>query len=325
MSKTIPYLDLKARLLSEIHKQGGFVNAHCHLDRAYTLKKDNFSLTNKTLQEKWELVDHMKKTATVTQIYDRMCYALEMLLSQDVRAVGSFIDVDSVIKDKSMQAAQKVKEKYKKDIKIKFINQVLKGVVDKEARYWFDLGAQFVDIIGGLPGRDKGKEAEHLDILLSTAKRMKKMVHVHVDQLNTAKEKETELLAKKTKEYGLKNKVVAVHGVSLAAHPKSYRAKAYKLMKEAGIMVVCCPTAWIDCRRSEELSVTHNAIAPVEELVAAKVTVALGTDNIVDIYKPFSNGDMWTELRVLLEACHYYDTKQLVNIASVNGLKTLGI
>lgn len=325
MSKKIPHLDLKAFVLSEVLKKGGFVNAHSHLDRAYTLKKDNFSLTNKTLQEKWSLVDHMKKTATVSDIYDRMSMALEMLISQNVQAVGSFIDVDEVIQDKSIRAAQKVKEKYKKDITIKFINQVLKGVVDKKARYWFDMGAEFVDIIGGLPGKDKGNEEEHLDILLSTAKKMKKMAHVHVDQLNTSLEKETELLAKKTKEYGLKNKVVAVHGVSLAAHPKKYREKTYKLMKEAGVMVVCCPTAWIDSRRSEALSVTHNSIAPVEELVAAGVTVSLGTDNIVDIYKPFSDGDMWTELRVLLESCHFYDTKQLVQIASVNGLKTLGL
>ncbi|HMS51261.1 MAG TPA: hypothetical protein PKD56_02970 [Chitinophagales bacterium] len=51
----------------------------------------------------------------------------------------------------------------------------------------------------------------------------------------------------------------------------------------------------------------------------------MGTDNIYDLYKPFNDGDMWIELRVLLEACRFYDIDALVEIATTNGLKTLGI
>ena len=55
------------------------------------------------------------------------------------------------------------------------------------------------------------------------------------------------------------------------------------------------------------------------------INVAFGTDNINDIYKPFSDGDLWTELRVMLESCHYYDVEKLSDIATINGLKVLGI
>ena len=51
--------------------------------------------------------------------------------------------------------------------------------------------------------------------------------------------------------------------------------------------------------------------------------VALGTDDIADIYKPYSDGDMWTELRFLLEATHTYDMDVLADIATVNGRKAL--
>ena len=96
-------------------------------------------------------------------------------------------------------------------------------------------------------------------------------------------------------------------------------------MKKAQYIQVVCPSAWIDSRRTEELAVTHNSIAPVEELVSEKITVALGTDNIYDIYKPFSDGDMWTELRFLLESCHFYDQKELVRISTTNGRRALGL
>lgn len=319
------YKNLKQEILKGIKQNGGWVNTHAHIDRAFTLINKNVSYVNKTLQEKWYLNDELKKRSSVNQIYDRMAYTIEHMLSQGVQALGTFIDVDEVIKDKAIQAAIKIRNKYKKDLQIRFINQTLKGVIDKEARKWFDEGSAFVDIIGGLPGKDKGHEKEHLEIVLETARKMKKMAHIHVDQLNTQKETETELLCQKTIEGNMQGKVVAIHGVSISAHPINYRRKLYGLMKKSRVKLISCPSAWIDSRRTEEVVVSHNAIAPVEELVSHGIPVALGTDNICDIYKPFSDGDMWTELRFLLESCHYYDIKELIRIGSINGLKVLGI
>lgn len=317
--------DLQATLIQQIMQQGGWVNTHTHLDRAYTITPKMLALANKHLHEKWLIVDEIKAKSTVNQIYDRMSFAIEEQIKQGVSVLGSFIDADEIIKDKALKAAAKVKETYKQDIKLIFINQALKGVLSSEARKWFDEAVDFVDIIGGLPAKDAGREEEHLNVLFETAKRLNKMAHVHVDQLNTATETETEVLVQKTKEFGLQGRVVAVHGISLAAHPITYRKKIYKQMKNQGVMLISCPTAWIDARRNEELAVTHNAIAPVEELIEAGVTVGIGTDNIADVYKPFTDGDMWTELRFLLESCHFYELDELVRIATKNGRKILGV
>lgn len=317
--------DLHQLIVKKIMKKGGWANAHTHLDRAYTINSKSLKLANAHLHDKWSIVDEIKEKSTVTQIYDRMAFAVEEQIKQGVTVLGSFIDADDVIKDKALKAAAKIKDKYCNDIRLVFTNQALKGVLKPKAKFWFKEALGFVDIIGGLPAKDKGREEEHLDVLFSAAKRLNKMLHVHVDQLNTKIEKETEDLVKKTFEYGLKNKVVAVHGISLAAHPIKYRKKIYQQMKRAGVMLISCPTAWIDSRRSEELSVTHNSIAPVEELVDAGIVVGIGTDNIADVYKPFTDGNMWTELRFLLESCHYYQIDELVDIATINGRKILGV
>ncbi len=318
-------MDPKQLVLDKIKSYGGWVNTHAHLDRAYTLTPDNFQYTYSYLKEKWHLVDEMKKAATVDDIFRRMSKAVELFIEQGAQAIGTFIDVDEKIEDKALKAAQKLRETYKDDIQIKFANQVLKGVIDPKAKYWFDMSVEFVDIIGGLPAKDFGREEEHLDILLSTAKEHNKLVHVHVDQFNSDEERETELLARKTIEHGMQDKVAAIHCISLAAHPKAYRSEVYKLMREAELHVISCPTAWIDHNRTERLAPSHNSITPVDEMVPAGLNVAFGTDNICDIYKPFSDGDLWTEMRVMLEACHYYDTDNLAKIATINGLKVLGI
>lgn len=312
-------------ILSGIKRNGGWVNAHAHLDRAFSLTPQSYDLSRKALQEKWQIVDDLKRNSTIGQIYGRMAQAVELMLGQGVQAVGTFIDVDDVIEDKSMEAADRVRSEYRSDMRFVFINQVLKGVLDPDAQRWFLEGSQFVDVIGGLPKKDQGREKDHIDTILQTAKSMGKMIHAHVDQLNTPSETETELLADRTIALGMQGRVVAVHGISIAANPKEYRRAVYKKMREAGIMLISCPTAWIDSRRTEDLSVTHNSIAPVEEVLEEGIPVAIGTDNIYDVFKPFSDGDMWSELRLLLETCGLRDKDDLIRIATTNGLMVLGL
>ncbi len=319
----------KQIVLDKISAQGGWVNAHAHVDRAFILTPENFQLTGESLETKWSLPDKYKEQASVDDIYDNMARVVEDMIAQGVQAIGSFIDVDPVIKDKAIVAAKRLRENYKGKIKIKFINQVVKGVIDPEARKWFEVGAEFVDIIGGLPERDAGHEAEHLDILFEAAKKNgNKPLHVHIDQFNSPDQRDTELLVKKTIEHGYQNKVAAVHCISLGAQPKAYRQELYKKMKEAGIAVIVCPCGWIDnswvaSKDEDVIGPIHNTIAPVKEMIAAGLVIALGTDNIQDIYKPFNDGDMWTELRFLLETSHLYDVDVLTDIATGNGLKAL--
>lgn len=312
-----------------IKKNGGWVNAHAHIDRAYSLTKENWHIYNGDMPSKWAFNSRLQEDSTVDEIYDRMAVVMESMIAQGVTAIGAFIDTNEFVKDKSLKAAAKIREKYKKDITIKYINQVLTGVLKPEAREWFDVGAEFADIIGGLPGKDKGREAEHLDVLMQTAKKMKKMVHVHVDQLNTAAEKETELLARKTIEHKMEGKVVGVHGISLAAHPKKYREKIYKLMEKSKLMMVCCPTVWIDNARTEEMQPSHSSITPVDEMVPHKITVAVGTDNISDVHGIWLDGNMWYELRLLMAATRFPRVEnwieESVKIASKNGRKVLGL
>jgi len=317
--------DMLTPILAQIQAAGGWVNTHSHLDRAFTISPELMKFVGAPLQDKWDLNDDLKRSSSVDDIYDRMAFALERQLEQGVTALGSFIDIDEIVQDKTMRAADRLRERYKSSIQLKFLIQTHKGVLTPIAREWFDRGAEFVDIIGGLPGKDRGREDEHLDILLGTAKRMGKMAHVHVDQFNDPTEKETELLAKKTIEHGMQGRTAVIHGISLAAHPKAYRNKVYKLLAKADVRWICCPTAYIDAYRTEVKTVTHNSISPVDELVPAGVMVGIGTDNIADLYLPFGFGSMQEELLQLIRCTRILDPDILTAIATSNGRHILGI
>lgn len=122
------------------------------------------------------------------------------MISQGVTAFGTFVDIDPICEDRAIIAAHKAREVYKHDIILKFANQTLKGVIEPTARKWFDIGAEMVDMIGGLPYRDEldyGRGLEAMDILLDKAKSLGIMCHVHVDQFNNPSEKKPSNFATK--------------------------------------------------------------------------------------------------------------------------------
>lgn len=318
-------LDLKQTILDKIAKKGGWVNCHSHIDRSFTITPKLYRQANALRHEKWLLNGGLRKSSTISQIYDRMVKSLELMLSQGVYAIATFIDVDPFTKDKCIKAAQKIKDKYGKKIKIKFINHSSYGILTKQTRDWFEVGADFADIIGGMVKANQGKENEYFDIVLQTAKEKNKMVHIHVDEVRSPDEIETEILARKTIEHKMQGKVVGIHGISINTHPKKYREDLYKLMKKADLMMIACPISWLNSRRSEALTPTHNPTTPVDELVPAGITVGIGTDNIADLFEPYSDGIMWNDLRVLMEMNRLYDIDTLVKIATTNGRKILGI
>ena len=300
----------------------GFVNCHAHIDRAGTVSFVDMTLTRKHLQEKWKLVNEVKKKLTEHDYYSGVLVACLGQKSYDTNTIISFVDIDSTVTTKALYGTLKAKEEVAKHGVNLYIGNQTVGGFTKENLKLFEDNIEHLDFLGGLPKSDEDPD-RHLDILFSTAKSTGKKVHVHVDQLNIVEEKETEWLAQKTIDYGLEGKVVAVHSISLACHPKAYRDYVYNLSKDAGLQFICCPSAWIDHQRTETLSPTHNSITPVDEMLEWGLTVGIGTDNIEDIYKPYCNGDMMFELRLLLEAYKIYDDDTLLDLAYNNGLKIL--
>jgi cytosine deaminase len=324
-------LDPRHELEQAIEAEGGWVNAHAHLDRSYIINRDNWHLTGDTLQAKWDYTDKFKAAASVGEIAGHMSRVIEDQLSQGAQAIGSFLDADSVVKDKSLRAAELVRDRYRDDIRLVFMNQPIKGLVDRTELAWFRHAADFVDIIGGLPEKDddtnpgEGLGQAHLETIFSIAAEQDKPLHIHADQYNSPAQRDTELILDTIEAYGYAGRVSLIHCISLGAQPKDYRDSMYARFAELGVTAVCCPTSWIDSRRNEVLVPSHNAITPVDEMLEAGVRVAMGVDNIADIYKPFSDGDLWTEMRFLLEATHTYDIPALARIATTNGLACLGL
>ncbi len=316
--------DLKTQMLEAIKQNGGFVNCHAHFDKAYYITKEGLNQTMVDMEMKWRMSDDIKKASTQKQIEDRIRTALDALVVQGCKTTCTFIDAYDAVGHKAIDAANVVKEEYKEKIKVVTITQPLGGLVDDEARKLYEEITAKADIAGGLPSKDRPNDEKHLDYLFEIAKKLNKPVHVHIDQENNPNERDTEKLIAAVRRHGYEGRTVAVHAISVSAQPKEYRTKIYKELAELQIPVVVCPSAVLSMRQLDQFSSpVHNSIANVPEMLEAGVLVALGVDNVCDFYVPFCDADMWVELRMLQEACRYYNFDDLVKIASSNGEKIL--
>lgn len=316
--------DLKTQILEAIKERGGWVNCHAHFDKAFYITKEGLDKTMVDMEMKWRMSDDIKRASTQEQIEERMRIALNILAAQGCKLTCSFVDAYDAVGHKAIDAANKVKEEFKDKIKLVTITQPLGGLVDKDARELYEAITAKADVAGGLPSKDRPNDDENLDVLFSIAKNLNKPLHVHIDQENNPNEKDTEKLIKATQKHGYEGRVVAVHVLSVSAQSESYRKEIYGQMARLGIAAVTCPSAGLSMRQLNQFtSGVHNSIANVPEMLEAGVLVGMGVDNVADFYQPFIDGDLWTEMRMLQEACRYYKFDDLVNIATENGRKIL--
>ena len=316
--------DLKTEMLADIKKKGGFVSCHAHFDKAYFITRKGLEKSMVSMEEKWRMSDGIKRDSSVEDIKVRIRRALDVLVAQGCKVTCTFVDAYDVVGHKAIDAALAVKKEYKNKINMLIATQPLGGLVDEKARALYEEITAKADIAGGLPSKDRPNDDQHFDYLFQIAKKLNKPVHIHIDQENNPNERDTEKLISAVKRYGYQGRTVAVHLLSVSAQPKKYRAKIYKELAKLGIAVVVCPSAVLGMRQLDQyLAPVHNSIANVPEMLEAGVLVGLGVDNIADFYEPFVDGDMWIELRIMQEACRYYNLNELVKIASVNGAKIL--
>jgi cytosine deaminase len=307
--------NLQREFLRRVTSLGGYACYHAHFDKAYLISMENLRLGQVDMQKKWALYKYLKSNYTPDDLVERISRGVEKMIDQGVTYCRTHVDADSTVKLLPIEAALEVQRAYQGKIHFEVGIQPLQGVLDKESLKYFSKACELADVIGGLPSKDRPMPEKHLDIIMGLAKQLGKRLDVHVDQENNPAENESELLALKTIEHGLEGRVSAIHAISLAAKQPLEQDRIIRLMKDAGISVIVCPSAALSMKPLPMESPLHNSIAPFTKLIDAKIPVYLGVDNICDLFMPMVDGDMWVECRMLMEACRYYDIAQVAEIA----------
>lgn len=333
-------------IVERVVQRGGFVNAHSHLDIAWvadlpvTMKlaqekglASAYEVAQLPLREKIDLLDARLRTdpEAVGSLQSRIERTLDQLLDRRGRACRTCVTVGTELDSHALDVAGLVKQAYADRLHLQVTALHMRNILDDpQERRAFEQACRHpaVEIVGGLPQAGCSNLVEYYDLLFQLSRSVGKPIEVHTDELLQPGEKETGVfaeVAKRHRDDGYEFGLSVVHAAALSAQPRDERRRVAALLAEAQVGVIVCPRSAIGIGSLDVPTHMHNCIAPLRDLLAEGVLVALGSDNISDVFVPFSHGDLIEELDFLAEATRFYELDALADIASVNGAKILGI
>jgi len=321
-----------------------FIDAHLHLCRTETHRKKFIppgmsleAIANLPLRVKQSLVGdlHMFESGAYEKesLRERMSTILEKKIDFGEREVWGVVDTTPDIGLRAFDTAMELKEEYRNRISLKVGSYCVFGFKyfrgDKSRLETFTEASARADFLVGLPEKDEkyyeiGFEG-HVAILLEMAFHLEKPVHIHVDQENSAFQKDTERVLNviesmhpRTKEYFLEGepKIWLIHVVSPSCYSGKEFSQLVEEMKKCNVGVIVCPAAGISMRTlRSEMVPNHNSIARVLEFMREKIPVRIGTDNVNDIFVPSGQGTVLMELFMLAPIIRSFDIQVLVKAA----------
>ena len=152
---------------------------------------------------------------------------------------------------------------------------------------------------GGLPSDDITTCGEQLPELLDRMFRLAKArdldLDFHVDENGNEESKGLRHIARATIAHGYGGRVVCGHCCSLVAQPPAELAETLALAREAGVTVVSLPVVnlWLQGRdEAGKRTPMRRGPTLLKELAAARVPVALASDNTRDQFYAYGDLDL---------------------------------
>jgi len=329
---------------------GGLGNFHIHGDRAYT-RRDEFyahagisiaDIASLSLPEKQRLtwVLHKGPAFYPECIEERMVRLVKESIAFGVTKLHTTVDVTYNTKFKSLEIAERLKEKYKKEIEIKIGAYNPSGFkvrgLDEERFELFEEAAKRADFLVALAEKDNSSghmgDEQHNHYMARLSYALQKPVHYHVGQENRRTDNGMEKLLKnisyiqdeELREAHAKfPEQIAIHNISASCKSPDEFNRIVNEMEKRRVGLIVCPRAALSMKQDESCqSPIHNSIAKAWHFAIKGIPIRLGVDNLDDIYVPASSADVYDELEDFANALRGYPERILAKLLSGYKLDT---
>ncbi|MBB3111627.1 cytosine deaminase [Paenibacillus phyllosphaerae] len=288
--KTAAWLDMEGKAMLP-----GFVDAHMHLDKAYSLPW----VRNRTGTLLEAIVNYRSVAPSFTKevIRERIVKASLRAASYGSAVLRSHLDVPVHLgRDIAMRTIEAALE----------AREIVNGALDiqyfpifyfdqAKEREWTDFAAEAlrigIDGVGGAPHLSPDPQAS-LAWAFKLATAFDKPVDLHTDESDDPSVKTIEVYCEHAERFGYAGRATAGHLCSLSAMEQDEAERLIARMAECGIAAVTLPAVNLYLQGRGDRGNVRRGVTRVRELLEAGVLVAAASDNIQDPFHPFGRGDM---------------------------------
>ncbi|MDP2966418.1 MAG: amidohydrolase family protein [Pelolinea sp.] len=270
-----------------------FIDPHTHIDKAFLIPSINRS---GTLEEAIEIMKLNKNDSMGSNFDNRADKAIFWALKQGTLFLRTHVDVSSKTGTKSIEAMQRVKDRWKGIVEIQIVAFPQDGLirfpeVKKYIRQAVEIGA---DVVGGIPAIEENSASaqNHIDYIFQIADEFDIDVDMHIDESDDPNSRTLEMLAETTIRAGWEKRVSAAHCCALASYSNEYAWKVIDKVARAKISIITNPMVNLVLQGRNDQQPIRRGITRVKELISAGVNVSCGGDNLQDVFYPFGKCDM---------------------------------
>jgi cytosine deaminase len=273
----------------------GFVDAHMHLDKAYSLlhvRNRSGTLLEAIANYRAAAPAFAKET-----IRDRIVMAALRAASYGSATLRSHLDVPVHLgRDVAMRTIEAALE----------ARELVSGAVDIQyfPMYFYEPSAEReltefaaetlrmgVDGVGGAPHLTPDPAAG-IGWAFRMAAAFDRPIDLHTDESDDPAVKTIDIYCDYVRRSGYGGRATAGHLCSLAAMDHSEAERLMAKMAEAGVAAVTLPAVNLYLQGRGDRGNVRRGVTRVRELAEAGVPVAAASDNIQDPFHPFGRGDM---------------------------------
>ncbi|RUS42460.1 amidohydrolase family protein [Cohnella sp. AR92] len=287
---TVPRIDLQGRALLP-----GFVDAHMHLDKAYTVSR--VRNVSGTLLEAIENYRSFAPSITKENIRERIVRAALSAASYGSLTLRSHLDVafhlGRDIAMRTVEAALEAREQVKDFVDIQYFPMFYydperERELTEFAEETLRMG---IDGVGGAPHLTPDPAA-NIDWAFRLAAKFDRPIDLHTDETDDPSMKTIDVYCDYALRHQYRGRATAGHLCSLSAMDQAEADRLIAKMAEAGIGAVTLPPVNLYLQGRGDRGNVRRGVTRVRELAAAGVPVAAASDNIQDPFHPFGRGDL---------------------------------
>lgn len=293
-TKAADEIDARGNLVTE-----SYVNPHLHLCKVWTLPMMEEEALKSYQGEAMgkamagiELASKIKEKYAESWITENARRAAALAAVYGNLHIRALADVDRKARLEGVRALLRVREEFRGILHIQVVAFAQDGIVREPGasdlmREAMRLGA---DVVGGIPWIEfsNADAATHVKICFDLAQEFDKDVSMLLDDAGDPGLRTLEIMALEALQRGWHGRALAHHCRAMSLYPVPYLQRLTRILNEARVPIVTDPH-------------TGPLHARVKELLAEKVLVCLGQDDISDAYYPFGRNNM---LEVAFLASH---------------------
>lgn len=277
-----------------------FVDPHFHLDKVLS----RGLLGAFSAREAFARAREIKTRFTAADVQARACEALRLAAAHGTGMIRAQVDVDSFTGLTSLQGVLAARERYLGIVDLEIVAFPQEGILrDPQApdflREALSSGA---DLVGGLPECERtiDDQRAHLEAVFDIADAAGVPLDLHIDYMDDPALRTLEMLADLTVERGMQGRVTADHCCALAVYPDDEAKRVIEKVLAAQIRVILLPVANLQMLGGEARTPRNRGSSRMAELLDVGVPVAVGLDNMYDIWFRFGRMD---PVELALVAC----------------------